>query len=173
MEKTTKKPRRRVLDRLTAARIMSSPVAVVRETASIREAARVMARRRISAVAVLDGDGKVSGLLAAADIVRFQPRHACRVLDGRMGYHVDCIGDVPVKRVMTQGLYTVPPSAPAEEIARRMTENSIHRLIVADKGRVVGIITAFDLARCLWLARPGAVGDVRMGRLDPSRRGRS
>ncbi len=159
---------RRMLDRITAARIMSSPVALVRETSRVREAAQVMSSRGISTVAVLDAAGGVTGIVTAADIVRFEPKHRCRVFSGKRGYHVDCLGDEIIRRVMTRGLLTVSPSETAASVARKMVENKMHRVIVEKNGRAVGIVTAMDLARCLWKAsEKGASlgGDQRTGRL--------
>lgn len=166
--------RRRVLDRLKASAIMSSPVALVRETAFVREAARIMSRRRISAVAVIDAKGGVTGILTANDIVRFEPRHRCRVFTEKRGYHIECLGDERVSRVMTRGLLTVSPSEKVDTIARKMVENRMHRVIVEKAGRAVGIVTAMDLARSLWRATEGdraPGGNARPRRLDPARKG--
>ncbi len=166
--------RRRALDRLKASSIMSSPVALVRETASVREAARIMSRRGISAVAVIDAKGGVVGILTANDVVRFEPRHRCRVFGEKRGYHIECLGDERVSRVMTRGLLTVAPTETVDVVARRMVENRMHRVIVERAGRAVGIVTAMDLARCLWRVTEGdraPGGNMRPTRLSPKRRG--
>ena len=168
--------KRRMLDQINAARIMSSPVALVRDTARIREASQIMSRRRISAVAVIDARGGVTGILTASDIVRFEPHHRCRVFSEKRGYHIECLGDELVSRVMTRGLLTVSPSETVSEVARRMVENNMHRVIVEGKGRVAGIVTAMDLARCLWKASDGSAepgGNERPRRLDPGKRRKS
>lgn len=153
--------------RVRAADIMSSPVALVSEGSPVREAAQIMNRRKISAVAVIDARGRATGLLAASDIVRFEPQHRCRVFGDRRGYQVDCLGDAPVRRVMTRGLLTVPPTETVGEIARKMVENGVHRVIVSQKGRVVGVVTALDLARCFV---KGPCGERRPRRLKAASR---
>lgn len=147
---------------------MSSPVAMVREEDSVRTASRVMARRGVSGIAVLDGNGNVSGMVTASDIIRFEQSHRCRVLSDH-GFHLGCIANERVSRLMTRGVLTAPASAPLDEVARRMTERKVHRLIVTRGGRAVGIVTSADLARCLWkLARGESVaGERRETRLAP------
>src|SRR5580700_7248767 len=55
---------------LTAADVMTAEVATVRPEATLRQAARVMAERRVSGLPVVNGAGAVVGLLTEADLVR-------------------------------------------------------------------------------------------------------
>jgi CBS domain-containing protein len=58
---------------LTARQIMSSPVSTIKEDASVEEAARLMASKRIKKLIVVEGD-KLTGILTSMDIVREQPK---------------------------------------------------------------------------------------------------
>jgi len=53
---------------LTARQIMTSPVMTISETASIEEAAKLMAKKRIKRLPVMD-DGKIVGIVSFTDIV--------------------------------------------------------------------------------------------------------
>jgi CBS domain-containing protein len=53
---------------LTARHVMSSPIVTISETASVEEAARLMARKRVKRVPVIN-DGRVVGILTFTDIV--------------------------------------------------------------------------------------------------------
>lgn len=53
---------------LTARQIMSSPVITINETASIEEAAKLMAKKRIKKLPVMN-NGKLVGILSFTDIV--------------------------------------------------------------------------------------------------------
>jgi len=55
------------------------------------------------------------------------------------------LADRCVEDAMTRRVLTIEPDAPAAEAARILRENRIHRLIVTERSRLVGIITAFDL----------------------------
>ncbi len=52
--------------------IMSAPLITIEPTASVEEAAKVMAKRRIKKLAVVEG-GKVVGMISTSDIVRANP----------------------------------------------------------------------------------------------------
>ncbi len=54
-----------------------------------------------------------------------------------------------VKEYMSQNVVTVSPTDTLGKARNLMLENKMRRLVVVDKGRVVGIITAFDLAKAL------------------------
>jgi CBS domain-containing protein len=57
---------------LRAREVMSSPVATIRDTASIDEAAKIMAKKRFKRLLVLD-DSKLVGILTFTDIVTQVP----------------------------------------------------------------------------------------------------
>jgi CBS domain-containing protein len=52
--------------------IMSGPLITIEPTASVEEAAKVMAKRKIKKLAVVEG-GKVVGMISTSDIVRANP----------------------------------------------------------------------------------------------------
>lgn len=57
-------------------------------------------------------------------------------------------GDVRVKEVMSTDLIWVHRGTPLKEVARRMIEERIHRVLVMDNGsNLYGIISAYDLVR--------------------------
>ena len=62
---------------------------------------------------------------------------------------------VYVEDIMVREVKTTTPDAPIVEAARVMVRNHIHRLPVMEDGRLVGILTTFDLMRHL----AGADGD--------------
>lgn len=141
--------RRRRIDRLSAGRIMTSPVALASEDDPIRLAAQVMARRKVSAVAVLNAKREVTGVITASDIVRLEPSHRCTVTSGGKGFRIRCIGDRLISDAMRRGIVSVRPDASIEDLARAMIGNRVHRVFVASRGRLVGVVSALDLARVL------------------------
>ena len=56
----------------------------------------------------------------------------------------ECEGCV-VSRYMTKGPVTVSPATPIGEIAQKMVDAHIHRVLVADNGRPSGIISSTDI----------------------------
>ncbi len=63
------------------------------------------------------------------------------------------VGDAMIDHVIS-----VPPDATVAEAARLMVEHSVHRVLVVDGGRPVGIVTTLDLARLIADGRIPAPG---------------
>ncbi len=109
---------------------------VVRETASLRDALRVMTATKAGAVSVTGTGGRLTGYFTDGDLRR------C-LQHGRGDL------DAPVARVMTRGPLTVHPDTMAMEAARLISEKKIDNLPVTDRrtGRPVGIIDERDLLK--------------------------
>ncbi len=50
---------------------------------------------------------------------------------------------------MSTDIATVAPDASLREVARTMVDNQVHRVIVAERGHAVGLISTMDLLRTL------------------------
>jgi CBS domain-containing protein len=48
---------------------------------------------------------------------------------------------------MTPKVISVAPDAAIEEVCRVMIEEHIHRVFVAEKGKLLGVISSFDVVR--------------------------
>ena len=102
---------------------------------SCREAARLMAEKRIGAVAVRQG-GRFIGLVTERDLV----------------YDVLASGapcDHPIAEVMRRDLPVIAPDCSETQCADLMRVNFTRHLLVADKGDVVGIISMRDLVELM------------------------
>lgn len=74
----------------------------------------------------------------------------------------DLLAGHAVRDAMTRGVYALPPDAPATEAAECMRAAEVHRLLVLEEGRLLGIVTAMDVVRAVAGGRvgrrPGEVG---------------
>ena len=61
----------------------------------------------------------------------------------------DLLGAHTVREAMTRGVYALPPTAPAAEAAECMRAAEVHRLLVMEEGRLLGIVTAMDVVRAV------------------------
>jgi CBS domain-containing protein len=52
-----------------------------------------------------------------------------------------------VKDIMTPVAFSVPPSATIQEMVQLFVRGRIHRVLVVDKGMLLGIVTPFDILR--------------------------
>ncbi len=102
-------------------------------TATVREAARLMAARNIGSVLVVARDGRLEGLLTERDLL-------CRIV--APGRDPD---RTRLHEVMTRDPDTIGPGEPAIEALRRMRDGGYRHLPVVDgSGRPVGIVSHRD-----------------------------
>jgi CBS domain-containing protein len=102
-------------------------------TATVREAARLMAARNIGSVLVTAREGQLEGILTERDIL-------CRIVaPGRDPDHTQ------LHEVMTKDPDTIGPSEPTIEALRRMWDGGYRHLPVVDGGgRPMGIVSHRD-----------------------------
>ncbi len=103
--------------------------------APIRDAARLMAERRIGSVAVREG-GKLVGLVTERDLV-------VTVLAGG--------GDasLPIREAMRPGIPRVAADANEAETAALMRDNATRHLLVEDGGEVAGVVSMRDIIQLM------------------------
>jgi CBS domain-containing protein len=133
---------------------MTRDVVTIRKGAPVKEAARLMVRRRISGLPVTDADHRLVGVISETDVLRTveaqSARDAARLpllrrrrvrARGRGGRVIHLMGSPPV---------TVAPDRSLVAAARLLDRHGIRRLPVVDAGgRLVGIVTRHDLVRAL------------------------
>ncbi len=119
---------------VTAKDLMSSPVRTIRPEVTINEAQRVLLRYGHSGLVVVDGQGRLVGVISRRDI--------------DIALHHG-FGHAPVKGYMTTDVKTLSPDTPLAEIQRLMVQWDIGRLPVLQDGQLVGIVTRTDVLRHL------------------------
>lgn len=110
-------------------------MAVVREDALINDALTAMNKTRAGACIIVDGQGKLAGILTHGDFVR--------------SYQSDVyIGQKSVSTLMTRTPITVKAGALAVEAVRTLGSRRIDDLVVLDEeNHPVGLVDTQDLAR--------------------------
>ena len=102
--------------------------------ASIAEAVKLLAERRIGAMPVLDG-GAIVGILSERDILYRLAEQGSALLDRR------------VAEVMTTPAVTVDPGTSALAALSLMTRRRIRHLPVLVEGKMVGFVSIGDLVK--------------------------
>lgn len=121
---------------------MTPDPVTVDPTASIATAARLMARRRVRRLPVVDGE-RLVGIVSELDVARAFPPDVnpfSAVVEPKPG-------DRTVHDVMTARPVTVEPSTPIDEAAAVLRDRRIGAVPVAVGHRLVGILTESDLFR--------------------------
>jgi len=103
----------------------------------VLEAVRNMADRHVGALMVLDGAGRVVGVVSERDYARKV------VLQGRSSH------DTPVRAIMTAEVVSIPTTATVNDAMRVMTERRIRHLPVMQGESLVGIVSIGDLVKAV------------------------
>lgn len=153
--------------KLTARKIMNPNVFSVPDYWNVQALARYFLEKAITGAPVIDSDGNIVGVVSATDIVRYETEsdhqlHLDRPHDFYMqtweerwnvedfkSFHVEKSSEATVANIMTPVVFKVKADTPVTEIARMMVHGRIHRVIVVDDEKIVGIISALDLVRLL------------------------
>ncbi len=113
----------------------SNDVATIGADATVGDAVKALATRRIGAL-IVSGDGaKVEGVLSERDVVN--------ALAGRGG---DCLSQT-VATVMTARVATCTPEDRADDILRRMTEGRFRHMPVLRDGKLHALISIGDVVK--------------------------
>lgn len=153
---------------LTARDVMRTEVETVGPELTLPELERAFMKKRVSGFPVIEGEGRLVGIISRSDVVRHLTveRSRAEVLsdyyrDGGMGdvpsESLESIGQqvgarvehVPVKEVMLRAVVTVTPDELLRDVARKLIEHQVHRVPVVDGTRLVGIVSSLDLVRVL------------------------
>jgi CBS domain-containing protein len=149
--------------------LMTTAVVTVTPGTPVGEIANLLASRGISAVPVLEADGRMVGLVTEADLVRRvageasgrKPGWFATLLTGGAGAEAERYARLHGGRasdVMSVDLVTVKEETPAGDIARIMEERRVKRVPVLRDGRLAGIVSRADLLG-LALSAPAADGE--------------
>ena len=144
--------------------VMISPVITIRKNATVREVARILLEKRISAVPVVDNIGKLVGMITEGDLMRRAEAGTERpyswwvhFLAGDATVAADYVKShaARVEDVMTSDVVTATPEMPLHEIASLFEEHRIKRVpIVNEDGNLVGIVSRANLIQVVASARP-------------------
>ena len=124
---------------LTARDVMSRKPVTLRSDASVVEAIRVLLRRDISGVPVVDERGGLVGILSERDCLRV-------IAVGEYSA-VDHDRTRAVSEFMTQPRYTVSPDVGIYSLADFFLTHHERRLPVLDGDRLVGLVCRRDVLR--------------------------
>jgi CBS domain-containing protein len=156
---------------MNASDVMTRNVVTVACGTPLRDAIRLMLDNNVSGLPVVDGAGRVEGILTEGDLLRraeiATERKHWPWLDfllgpGRMASdYVRTHGRV-CDELMSRHVFSVQPDAPLGDIVDLMERRRVKRVPVIDNGALVGMVSRVDLltalARMLDAPQPAGAG---------------
>ncbi len=143
---------------MRAHQIMTRPVITVTPETSIVEAANIMLQRHVSGLPVVDGGGKLVGVVSEGDFIRRSEigtgRKRGRWLRFILGPGKSAADFVhehgrKVSEVMTKTPLTITEDTALAEIVDIMEKNHVKRLPVTRGDQVVGIVSRANLLQAV------------------------
>jgi len=141
--------RRRVCD------VMNPNVVCVRPEMTVRQVEQLLGERRVTGAPVVDEAGQPIGVVSQHDLIVHQADRTTAGESGRFYTDVDDYRDIarvpidrsttPVSELMTRDIVGIERDASLAEAARLMRGRRIHRLLVTNRGVLVGIVSSLDL----------------------------
>jgi CBS domain-containing protein len=146
--------------------VMSDGVMSVAANATVFEAASLLVNAQVSAMPVVDEDGRMIGIVSEVDLLDRGPT------EGNPHYRAGLLSAIAdqitsagafvransrrVTDVMTKPVVCVEEDTPLSDIARLMGDTGIKRLPVRRGSAVVGIVSRIDLVRALISRQSGS-----------------
>jgi acetoin utilization protein AcuB len=135
-----------------------NPVTVTPDT-SVPDALRLMREKKVRRLPVLDGHGKLVGIVSDKDLLHASPSPATTLAVWEIP---ELLARLKVEKVMAREVITVSEETPLEEAARIMADHRIGGLPVLQGNTLVGIITETDLFKVLLQLLGGRRPGVRV-----------
>ncbi|XP_028280560.1 5'-AMP-activated protein kinase subunit gamma-1 isoform X2 [Parambassis ranga] len=125
-------------------------IATVQQTASLYDALSIFVERRVSALPVVNEQGKVMALYSRFDVINLAAQKTYNNLDMTM--------EEAIRRrsCCVEGVIKCYPDETLETIIDRIVSAEVHRLVLVDRADVVkGIISLSDLLQAMVLTPAG------------------
>ncbi len=150
---------------LRARDVMLTNVVTVSYAAPLSEVERLLVENRISGMPVVDEAGHVVGVVSVKDLIeRYAEDPDSRPRRGA-GYYQLSVSDMDdtdfeafelpeeaeetAETLMNSDVFAVEADASVPDIARKMVDHSIHRLLVSHGGKFVGIVTTLEVLKVI------------------------
>ncbi len=137
--------------------LMNPDVVTLRPDQSLLEAQQVLSSKSVSGAPVVDAAGRVIGVVSQNDLVRNAAHPDTVAQAGQFFSSVEDYADLGttlvapssqrISDVLTPRVYSVSRDTGVAVAANIMRERRIHRLLVIEKGVLVGVVSSLDLLR--------------------------
>lgn len=126
---------------MRVADLMQIDLVSVPPDATVAEAATLMAHSHVSALPVLDKEGRLVGVISTTDLINAEVEH------DEARSHAALFEGTRVAQVMTPRPFTVGPESDVRQAARLMFYAGIRRVFVTSEDRPLGVLSTTDIVR--------------------------
>lgn len=145
---------------MTARDVMRTNVLTVTRSTPLSEVERLLGEHRIGGMPVTDEAGHICGVVSMRDLLeRYTQDPDSRPRRSSGSYHLSSKGmdedldayEVPeeaeetVADIMNSDIYSVPAETTVAKVAEKMIKLQVHRILVSDGKKFIGLVTTFDL----------------------------
>jgi CBS domain-containing protein len=123
--------------------LMQKGVKTVDPEATVNDAVVGLSDAHISALAVVDGMGRMVGVISSTDILTSEAEAQDAVEREAL------FEQMMVRDIMTPRPLTLSPDADVREAAQQMLYADVHRLFVTSDEHVIGVISTTDIMRAV------------------------
>ncbi|GAA2516661.1 CBS domain-containing protein [Streptomyces levis] len=131
--------------------VMTHTVVAVGRDASFRDIVKLLQQWKVSALPVLEGEGRVIGVVSEADLLlkeEFRDSDPDRFTQLRRLSDLAKAGGMTAADLMSAPAVTIRPDATLAHAARVMTQRHVKRLpVVSDEGLLEGVVSRADLLK--------------------------
>ena len=142
--------------------LMAEKVVCVQPETSISELIKILVKNKINGAPVINKAGKLVGVISKTDIIeQGEKAGKKRSAQGKKSYYDDTNGKLEkyfdkvvkskdfgktlVKDVMTTNVITARADDTIDRLAKTMYDKKIQRIIIQDKGQVLGVVSTMDI----------------------------
>ncbi len=141
--------------------VMLTNVVTVSYAAPLSEVERQLVENRISGMPVVNEAGHVVGVVSVKDLIeRYAEDPDSRPRRGSGYYHMSVAdlddadfeafelpaeAEETAETLMNTDIFSIEADATLPEVAKAMVEHRIHRLLVSEESRFVGIVTTLEV----------------------------
>jgi CBS domain-containing protein len=146
--------------------VMETRVISIDAAASLLDAYRLFVEEEISGAPVVDEDGRVLGVVSARDLLRATDEERDTAVVQTSYFRdvtefsgpdwgaspedfQDRLAERTVAEVMSPDAIVVAPDASIAEVASTLRRHRVHRVLVTEGDRLVGLISSLDLVALL------------------------
>lgn len=142
--------------------LMTEKTVCVKPETTIKDLIKILVKNNINGVPVVDKNGRLVGVVSKTDIVEYDAKVSKKLrISSQKSFYKDTNGKLKkdfekvkktkdfgktiVKDIMTTQAITAKADDTIDRLAKIMFDKKVHRVIIQDKGSVVGIVSTLDI----------------------------